>query len=267
MAVSYGRWLVSPTPTIMLPWGDRLSGFRSFSEYQSAILGVPPDREIAFFRLALCQGGVAMDIGANVGAMALLMASCGATAVHAFEPAPRTAEVLARNVKPHPSIAVCRTAISDRTGTAFFIDEPGASATNKLADGGDTINVVEVPTDTVDAFCARHGIERIAFLKIDVEGFEPSVIGGAKRMLSERRIALGMIEIIPQLLAAAGSSPQELQCLLTDLGYSIRDIEQDGSVGRMTDLINPSDRDTKFCDRSRLDYLVRWGETPPEATF
>jgi FkbM family methyltransferase len=236
IAVSYGRWLASPMPTVALPWGDRLCGFRSFSEYRSAITGVPPASEIAFFRSALRQGGVAMDIGANLGAMALLMAHCGASVVHAFEPASGTADILEQTAKQYASIAVHRAAMSDHVGTAFFIDRPSASAMNKLADGGHAGNAVPVRTDTIDAFCAGHRIERIAFLKIDVEGFEPRVVRGAIRTLSERRVALGMIEIFPQLLEAARSSTRELSELLAGLGYSIRNIEKDGSIGEAPDL-------------------------------
>jgi FkbM family methyltransferase len=199
-------------------------------------VGVPPVSEIAFIRSALRQGGVAMDIGANVGTMALLMAHSGASVVHAFEPSYGTADVLARTAKQYASIEVHRAAMSDHAGSALFIDTPGASATNKLADDGHLAGTVIVHTDTIDAFRISHRIERIVFLKIDVEGFEPRVIRGAIGTLSERRVALGMIEIIPQLLRVGGSSTHELGGLLAGLGYSIRNIETDGSIGQAINL-------------------------------
>jgi FkbM family methyltransferase len=48
--------------------------------------------------------------------------------------------------------------------------------------------------DTVDAWCARHGIEHIAFVKVDVEGFEPAVIEGARAVIDRDRPSL-LLEI------------------------------------------------------------------------
>ena len=43
---------------------------------------------------------------------------------------------------------------------------------------------------TLDAWTARHGVERIGLLKIDAEGHDFQVIEGASRLLREGRIAL-----------------------------------------------------------------------------
>jgi FkbM family methyltransferase len=51
-----------------------------------------------------------------------------------------------------------------------------------------------VPTDidTVDAWVEREALPRIAFIKIDVEGFEPLVIAGAGRVIDRDRPTLLM---------------------------------------------------------------------------
>ena len=43
---------------------------------------------------------------------------------------------------------------------------------------------------TLDAWTARHGVERIGLLKIDAEGHDFAVLDGASRLLREGRIAL-----------------------------------------------------------------------------
>lgn len=224
---SYGRWVSSRRPSLTLPWGDKLSGFRNYSEYRSGILGIPTDGEIALVQSALRNGGAALDVGANLGTMALLMAHSGASTVHAFEPAPGTAEIFAANARQYPNICVHRAAVTSETGTAFFLNESGGSATNRLASPHEA-NSVKVQTDTIDAFCFRQNIDRIAFLKIDVEGFEPKVLQGAKRMLSEGRVASGMIEIIPELLERTGYAKDVTQLILSEFGYAVAEIK--GSI-------------------------------------
>src|SRR5213075_1528085 len=45
-----------------------------------------------------------------------------------------------------------------------------------------------VHVDTLDAYCQRHQIERIDYLKIDTEGHELSVFHGMQGMLDQERI-------------------------------------------------------------------------------
>lgn len=51
-----------------------------------------------------------------------------------------------------------------------------------------------IPTDidTIDAWVEREGLRRVAFIKIDVEGFEPSVIIGARAVIDRDRPSLLM---------------------------------------------------------------------------
>ncbi|HMO64487.1 MAG TPA: FkbM family methyltransferase, partial [Verrucomicrobiota bacterium] len=44
------------------------------------------------------------------------------------------------------------------------------------------------PTITVDSFCADRGIEHLHILHADIQGHELSMLAGARRMLSERRV-------------------------------------------------------------------------------
>jgi hypothetical protein len=51
-------------------------------------------------------------------------------------------------------------------------------------------------------------------VKIDVEGFETTVIRGAARLLAENRIMFVYAEVIPQALREAGSSAKQLVATL-----------------------------------------------------
>jgi hypothetical protein len=51
-----------------------------------------------------------------------------------------------------------------------------------------------VTVTTLDAYCAREGIESIDFIKIDVEGHERDVVRGAEDLISRRKIAVIILE-------------------------------------------------------------------------
>jgi FkbM family methyltransferase len=151
---------------------------------------------------------VVFDVGAHVGSMAgeYLRRMPGAF-VHCFEPNPAAYEELRRNLAGNPRVAFHSIALAGSVGRASLhvnafgptssllaSDERGASYWGEGL--LDTRRTMEVGTTTLDAFCAAKGIERIDVLKLDVQGAELSVLEGARRMLTEQRIALVYFEMI-----------------------------------------------------------------------
>lgn len=51
-------------------------------------------------------------------------------------------------------------------------------------DGKHRIVNTPTPIDTIDAWVEREGIAKVTFIKVDVEGFEPSVVDGAAKTIS-----------------------------------------------------------------------------------
>jgi len=184
--------------------------------------------------LLVREGATTFDVGANIGKYAVRLSRlCGSAGrVFAFEPVLDTYWMLretlvlnrCENVTP-VSVAIC-----DRLGTTHMnLFEPEFSAWNGL--GSPTMHVggevwvkpsrsVEVPAETLDHFCEKAGIERIDFLKVDVEGFEKRVFQGAGRLLTEKRIDAICFEISQEPLRAAGYTPREVFETLKDFGYS-----------------------------------------------
>ena len=58
--------------------------------------------------------------------------------------------------------------------------------------------VERVRARSVDSLLAAHGLERVAWLKVDVEGFDPYVLRGAERALRRRAVAGLMFEYSEQ---------------------------------------------------------------------
>jgi FkbM family methyltransferase len=181
----------------------------------------PFERELALIPRFVAPGSVAVDVGANVGLYAAIMAR-HAGRVLAFEPHPECASHL-RALKL-ARCEVIEAAVSDQDGhaTLRIPYETGAEvhALATLAEsndlGGEAVRAVTVATIRLDAAlgdCLRPG-EAISFVKIDVEGHERAVIEGAAATIAQHRPVL-LIEVE----ARHGSDIESLFARLGDWGY------------------------------------------------
>lgn len=50
-----------------------------------------------------------------------------------------------------------------------------------------TVKYYRTPVYTIDSWCEAEKIDRVSFMKVDVEGFEPSVVGGAAATIDRSR--------------------------------------------------------------------------------
>lgn len=159
------------------------------------------------------------DVGANIGQTTRAALDAFPQArIFAFEPEPKTFEQMSRSVGGD-RVSLHQLALADKNGVAAFyeygIDGDGGSLRNSLVPNARSTvefgySSVErsVPCRTIDDFCRTEGVERIDLLKIDVEGFELSVLHGAERMLREGRIGFVYAEfndLQPKAGAAGGA--------------------------------------------------------------
>ncbi|MDO9710003.1 FkbM family methyltransferase [Paracraurococcus lichenis] len=138
--------------------------------------------------------GVALDIGANIGLSALALAPVVPRGrILAVEPSPRTHAALRETVAANglgERVAVEAVALGAAPGVAEFHaaeHSAGAHLLDPATLGGESLPRVRVPVETVDALVARHGLARLDFMKVDVEGFETEVLDGAKATLARFR--------------------------------------------------------------------------------
>ena len=195
---------------------------------------------IAVYRY-LHDGDTVLDIGAHAGLYSVLARKAvgGLGRVFAFEPNPRTRQLLSRNLGVEPLTlddplkrkrrVVLPYAVSDRAGRNKLSREAsGMSAYGALTES----NGIQVSTVTVDAVSEAAAIRSPAFLKIDVEGHEAAVIRGARATLETAQDLLVLVEFNDGNLKRAGSSAEELRAVIEETGYRLHDI--DPSTGLMT---------------------------------
>jgi FkbM family methyltransferase len=138
-----------------------------------------------------CRGfGVALDIGAHVGATAVFLARHFERVV-AIEAIPETYEVLLENAKGR-SIEPLNAAVSDAPGIVSFEYHARFSHLSHVCAPektlGKSTTVSGIPMLTVDSLGLRP-----QFIKVDVEGMEGAVIRGARETIVANRPVI-MIE-------------------------------------------------------------------------
>lgn len=211
---SYLRLLVRPPTrherTIGLRIGTVVHRF-AFRESDIFTLG-----EILFehqYRLpaSLPAGSVIISAGANIGVMSrLLHATYPGARLVVFEPAPDNAALLRKNLQGLDGVTIEECALSDTSGTAV-LHFGSHEAEHSLVAGADADGGTPVRCERLDAYLDRHGIAKVALLKVDVEGSEAALVRGLGRRLGDVDVIIGEFheslvredEFYP-LLAAAG---------------------------------------------------------------
>jgi FkbM family methyltransferase len=154
---------------------------------------------------------VLLDIGANHGAYAYVLAKLAPDArIFAFEPHPATFGLLASRMKPLPGVQTINRAVADKTGQLKLYDfrlEDGSTQAS-LSESAIALyssDIVEhtVECTTIDTFMAEYGLDHVDLLKIDTEGHDLSVLMGAQKALSDRKIGMIQFEFIPANIATS----------------------------------------------------------------
>jgi FkbM family methyltransferase len=140
----------------------------------------------------------------------LLVKQCMPSArVHAFEPARATYEELVQRLQEAGSdVNAHNIGFSDsrKTVDLFSYAVEGQPTTilssidQRLPTAVQEVrtNATEpIKVNTIDDFCAAAGIDRIDFLKIDVEGHELSILRGAQGMLTKGAVSMIQFEFGP----------------------------------------------------------------------
>ena len=143
------------------------------------------------FRLQ--KGDVVIDVGAHVGMFTIKAArQVGEEGlVIAIEPEPRNLMLLEQNVKGNnlSNVVIVGKAVSESPdrGKLYLGDD---SYGHSLA--WQTPRFVEVEIDSLDNIVSRLKLERVNFIKIDVEGMELEVLKGAEKILGRAGVKLAI---------------------------------------------------------------------------
>ena len=168
-------------------------------------------------------GNIVVDVGANIGLHTLNMARIvGNTGqVFAFEPDPSNFKILGKNVKVnnYKNIILEQKAVGDKHGraTLYHADNPGMHRIFPQTKARRGLSgQVQVELTSLDKyFIDSNLVDKINFIKIDVEGLEFSVLKGMENILKNNKKIKILFEFMPKNIMEAGFMPIELLNYLT----------------------------------------------------
>jgi FkbM family methyltransferase len=160
---------------------------------------------------------VAMDIGANVGDTACIIESAGAIPLFCVEGDDFSFSVLEKNLRQFSDARAFKMFLGEKSeavGVTMAKDGWNTTLIPDAAGGTKKISLVSLD----DFLSPRPEMPRIKLLKIDTEGFDCSIIRGAKKFLRQTHPVI-TFEYNRDNMAALGENGLDTLALLADLGY------------------------------------------------
>lgn len=166
---------------------------------------------------AVQPGDIVLDCGANIGVYTRVALKAGAKLVVAIEIAPENLECLRRNFAEEVKagrVIIYPKGVWDRDDVLTLSVDPQNSAANTVV--MDLKNAVEgprVPLTTIDKIVAELKLERVDYIKMDIEGAEQNALRGGRETIARFRPRMALSAYhrpddplkIPELVRAAWS--------------------------------------------------------------
>jgi FkbM family methyltransferase len=216
---------------ITLRDGSRMSlDPRSRTEGTAFYNGAYDDDDIAFFKTCVSPDGVMLDIGANVGLITIPLGRYllpGGRLI-AFEPVGANACALRENVTLNDLAGVVEVrehALGQSDGTLRMGREvgTGAGTGNAFAEASASglaqpLDWTIVPLHRLDDVLPSGAVDRLDFIKMDVEGAELDVLRGARQTIERfRPIVYGEFQLT--LRDASAGTFADVADILEGLDY------------------------------------------------
>jgi FkbM family methyltransferase len=186
----------------------------------------------------LFRGGDIIDVGANAGYTALVFAGVASPTgrVWAFEPEPlnfaRLQRVIARSGL-QSVIQPIQAAIGEHAGEAALRINEGHPGDHWIGEDIDPLtDALMVPMTTLDRFVTEYGIGDVAFVKVDVQGYELFVSRGMARLL-ETPISVAF-EISSDSRTRFDYEAGELLGFYASRGFNLHLIARNGTLAPAT---------------------------------
>ena len=188
------------------------------------------------------KGDHAIDIGANLGYYTLPLADLVGDEgkVYAVEPVPVIFGVLKRNVGSRSNVTLLNYALGAENKSIEMandsVAEAGYFGTGRNFVCGDSLSneAVRFEAKMVEAYGLFKDLERVDFIKCDIEGYEGVVMPLLKPLLAQHHPTV--------LIETDGDTRQEMISLFSELGYSAYMLQD----GKEVELNPQSDKDIIF---------------------
>lgn len=199
------------------------------------LLGSFEPETVRSYKKIVKAGDVVLDIGANIGAHTLPLAQAVGDhgKVIAFEPTDYAYAKLTQNCLLNPGLAerihclqvmLVDSEIAGKSTPGLYSSWPLKEETGQHEQHqGRLMTTVGAEARTLDSVILSLELDRVDFIKLDIDGFECGMMRGASEVLSKWKPTIVM-ELSPYVLEEQGSSLDELIELLRKHSYALYDL-------------------------------------------
>jgi FkbM family methyltransferase len=143
------------------------------------------------------HNGVIFDVGANVGDWSKFIIQEYKDInynLYMFEPSASAYQKMIDSIKTTQNIKQYQIGFGDKNETIkiYFDNETQGSAGAFIQNSKYS---EDIQIETIDDFCQKNDIQKISFLKMDVQGYEYNILLGAQNMLESGKIDFIQFEI------------------------------------------------------------------------
>jgi len=179
-------------------------------------------------------GDITLDCGANVGVTVHEELAAGAKTVVAIEPAPENLECLRRNYQKEIAsgqVIIVPKGVWDKEDVLTLrVDPRNSAADTFVLQREGAVEVEKIPLTTIDKLVADLKLNRIDYIKMDIEGAEPKALMGAKATLAKYKPRLSIAtehppddpKVIPEIIRSARQDYQMACGPCAETEHSIR---------------------------------------------
>lgn len=186
----------------------------------------------------ISDDSIIIDVGAHAGQFTKLFSTIVPDGrVYAFEPGSYARSILNKVIMLHRlnNVTQINKGLGENSKKDYLImpvkksGSLGFGLSHLGGDDADVKNTISETIDiiTLDAFAESENLEKINFIKADIEGWEMQMLRGAKSVIQKWHPIL-TLEVNRLFLTRAENTPEELWGFLIENGYEIFRLSYDG---------------------------------------
>lgn len=169
------------------------------------------------------DGALVFDIGGNIGYYSIALAKGRNATIHAFEPIESTYKQLVANVYYNgvqDRVRINNFGLFDKSGelTFYVYKQDFGNASAAIMHEEKENEKIVCKVEQLDEYVKEQGVERIDFIKLDVEGAEIFALKGGLKSIEKHKPIL-FVEMLRKWAAKYGYHPNEIIGMLEQVGY------------------------------------------------
>lgn len=169
------------------------------------------------------DGALVFDIGGNIGYYSIALAKGRNATIHAFEPIDGTYKQFIANAYYNgvqDRVRINNFGLFDKSGelTFYVYKQDFGNASAAIMHEEKENEKIVCKVEQLDEYVKAQGVERIDFIKLDVEGAEIFALKGGLKSIEKHKPIL-FVEMLRKWAAKYGYHPNEIIGMLEQVGY------------------------------------------------